>query len=304
MKKFLFFLIALCIAVTACTNEDPGKQHNEANSTQTDIFAADSTINQLICLNDSLISSVPASRKINYFRYVCEIAYADIKGAVEGYKAGSTFGPAGSWICSVFYGTGASAMAFWKAMDAINKNPQTGPKSIISSRDIEDMYYVTVMDSNFTSNRLEQSIKININIPEDYVDAERLGQIHNLMLHALQNRNVTLTDVDAAFSDEERAVLRSPRYQAGFNNYMSNANSFSLNYNITNPNAKEERIVQHFLNLYKNYPADKDDVNYIVNRYIYIIEHDSSITQTQKKVVYTALAMAAYSSSYWDNQLN
>ena len=44
---------------------------------------------------------------------------------------------------------------------------------------------------------------------------------------------------------------------------------------------------------------DSEDVGYLINRYIELIEKDSQITDLQKGVVYSALSTAAYSTNYW-----
>lgn len=47
---------------------------------------------------------------------------------------------------------------------------------------------------------------------------------------------------------------------------------------------------------------DSEDVGYLINRYIELIEKDSQITDLQKGVVYSALSTAAYSTNYWYNR--
>lgn len=47
---------------------------------------------------------------------------------------------------------------------------------------------------------------------------------------------------------------------------------------------------------------DSEDVGYLINRYIELIEKDSQITDLQKGVVYSALSTASYSTNYWYNR--
>lgn len=46
-----------------------------------------------------------------------------------------------------------------------------------------------------------------------------------------------------------------------------------------------------------------DDVNYIINEYIKVIESDKSISDVEKQSIYVAFAVTAYSSDYWDYKL-
>lgn len=66
---------------------------------------------------------------------------------------------------------------------------------------------------------------------------------------------------------------------------------------------KEDRIVEMFIDVYKEYPTDIYDVNYLINKYIELIERDTQITSLEKEAVYSALSTAAFSSSYWSQRI-
>lgn len=68
-----------------------------------------------------------------------------------------------------------------------------------------------------------------------------------------------------------------------------------MSENIT----KEDKIIQLFLEVFQEYPSDMEDINYLINKYIELIESDAQITELQKEAVYFALSTAAYSTNYW-----
>lgn len=79
--------------LVSCTNEEPiSPEFQSQNDVEVISFNDDPTILQLSNLNDSLMSissNVESRGKFwNIFKKVCKIAFADIKGAYNGYHTG------------------------------------------------------------------------------------------------------------------------------------------------------------------------------------------------------------------------
>lgn len=102
--------------------------------------------------------------------------------------------------------------------------------------------------------------------------------------------------------------FQNPCYLTSQNSYyekdsfcLSTPQNYSFNYAIANP-TKVDRIIQLFVEVYQNYPADQHDATEVINQYIEVIESDTQITEEQKQIVYSALATAAFSTDYWKSQ--
>ena len=302
MKKILLFFSLLCMFLVSCTNEEPiSPEFQSQNDVEVISFNDDPTILQLSNLNDSLMSissNVESRGKFwNIFKKVCKIAFADIKGAYNGYKWGSIFGPVGSWVGASVVGIGSSAIA---GIDEFSR----APLQLVSQSDVEAAYVITVCDPNFESNKLLVGERVKIDIPQEHISTVELGKVHNLTLKTLQTKDLSTVNIENGFSTEEIEILHSTKLQNYYTSYLNDSNAFDLDFALSDSNSKDEYIVQLFLDLYKNYPSDIDDVNFIINEYIHIIEQDTLLTTEEKQVIYTAIAMAGYSTDYWDQTLS
>lgn len=308
MKKLLFMFALVCMVLTSCSNEDVSPAPEaKAQEAALSAYKYDPTITRLTAFNDSLITSQPASRSLwSFFKKVCSIASADIKGAVAGYKKGceewtNQYGLWGNEIGGVagaiVDGIGASKLAF---------DNEFHSKSILtcSQTDIEQAYVYTICSPDFEVNPDALGEPWVIKIPEEFHSCVELGIIHNLTLNTLRNNESSIGQVDISngFTDQQIAVIHSETFQNHFIEYMSDSSSFSMEYIFSNY-CKEEYIVKLFLDLYTQYPENLYDVNYIISEYIDIIENDSSITSGQKQAIYIAISVAGYSSQYWNNVL-
>lgn len=70
-----------------------------------------------------------------------------------------------------------------------------------------------------------------------------------------------------------------------------------------NGNSIDEKVIDIFLEIYLQYPDSLDDIYFLVNKYSEIINSSIDITVEEKSNIYSALSIAAYSSIYWEQQL-
>lgn len=174
----------------------------------------------------------------------------------------------------------------------------------IPQTEVEDAFSLVRLDPEFDIKKEEMRNKVQIQIPVDYVEAEELAQTHNMVLRLINDNELPDSVNGCGFTEEELAIMHSDYFKTGYADYIAHNIDYDLDYVVTDPNNKEEYVVQLFLNLYKNYPNDKDDLNYIITEYIRIIENDPNLTKDEKKMVYTAISMAGYSTDYWYDYLS
>lgn len=293
MNKLLVILSALCLIFISCTNEEPKEEAKYREHTNLYQFSDDETICQLYDLNDSLINSRPHSRGFwSFFKIACTIAFADIKGAYYGYKYGLPFGAKEAWISAAVTGVGASASAGKQAFSrAISYYPQ---EHILAA------YVRTISDPNLEQKKDSISQFVKIKIPTDYVSVENLCTVHNLTLKSIQTSNIISSiDINDGLTQEALDFVQSPAFKLKYNLYMGDPDSYSLDFALSDTESKHEYVIQLFLDLYNNYPEDIEDVNYIIDQYIDIIENDEFFSLDEKEAIYIAIAMAGYSTEYW-----
>lgn len=298
MKKLLLLLSIISLSLVSCNNEET----LDTATLQTETPASydnDPTIIQLKGLNENLMSVHQESRGFwSFLKKICTIAYADAKGAFSGFGIGSMFGPAGSWIGAGVVGVGASINKGIEVFSA-NLSPLT---QIVTRHDVEAAYALA-KSSNIIYNPTVLGNRVNINIPRKYSKAIDLGKTHNMALHNYFTQDLSNVDIYNVLSEDEVEIIHSNSFTYNYDSYMKSHESYDLDFAIANDFHKADRIVKLFFELYNSYPENMDDVNYIINEYIKVIESDKSISDVEKQSIYVAFAVTAYSSDYWDYKL-
>lgn len=59
-----------------------------------------------------------------------------------------------------------------------------------------------------------------------------------------------------------------------------------------------------FCEVFEQYSTTCDDVAFIINKYIEILEKSNELTETQLNSIKTGLATSLYSFNYWDKTFN
>ncbi len=124
-----------------------------------------------------------------------------------------------------------------------------------------------------------------------------------MALHNYFTQDLSNVDIYNVLSEDEVEIIHSNSFTYNYDSYMKSHESYDLDFAIANDFHKADRIVKLFFELYNSYPENMDDVNYIINEYIKVIESDKSISDVEKQSIYVAFAVTAYSSDYWDYKL-
>lgn len=152
-------------------------------------------------------------------------------------------------------------------------------------------------DNLRTKECLECSV-IDINLPQKYMTSKDVGVLHNVTLRIIEEDLPLEYKLEDGLTKDEIRMLQSDEFVEKYNYSLNHPKVFSIDYmseNIT----KEDKIIQLFLEVFQEYPSDMEDINYLINKYIELIESDAQITELQKEAVYFALSTAAYSTNYW-----
>lgn len=304
MKKILFVLALLIIVpcIWSCSQDDqPIPAPATSQTVISDAFANDPLIINLQALNDSLLlQTKPETRGLfgNWFRKVLRIAVADILGAVKGAGLGSVFGPAGTYIGAVVVGAASSYDSYHSGDLNLSK---ASDYNFIPQEDVERAFIIARNSGDTLAERADLTLPDPLKIPQIYIDALKVGLYHNLTLRVIEDSTPLEFCVEDGLTEQEVTFLHSAYFTNGYNEFLSNPQNYSFNYAIANP-TKVDRIIQLFVEVYQNYPADQHDATEVINQYIEVIESDTQITEEQKQIVYSALATAAFSTDYWKSQ--
>lgn len=304
MKQFISIFI-ITILFCSCNGDEPINTYNyqQEDKLTTPYITEDSLLIDLQNLNDSLINSMPKidGRGLREFREwsnIIAVALADIKGATYGAEQGAKIGGIiGAIIGAIIMSAACSSLAM---IDIELSRATIVP---FSQNQIELAYVSAISAPDIEQNKLLECSEIKLNIPTEYNHINDIGLYHNLTLKALEDADLKNIQLEDGLRQEEIDVLHSDEFINRFKYVTENPNIYKLDYMLEN-STKEERIVQLFIQVYNEYTTNTEDVAYVINKYIDIIEQDNQITTTEKEVVYSALSTAVYSSNYWQNKIN
>ncbi|MBD5300877.1 MAG: hypothetical protein HDS17_05350 [Bacteroides sp.] len=303
MKQILFIIIGVVnlLLITSCSNNEQPLENIENIGVVESPFESDTLIVKLKSLNDSLISqSHHESRGLFSFLRILDelcIIAADVKGAVDGAKwGGSVLGVPGAVLGSVVVGATYSAMA------GLCMDSRSCVENKIKQKQIELAYVNATLNDELIQNERTENSSMTINIPVEYKSSLDAGVYHNITLKIIDEELPLEYALEDGLTSEELSMLHSDEFTSKYNYSINNPEVFSIDYMCANPN-KEDKIIQLFLQAYQEYPSELGDLEYLINRYIDLIESDSQITDLQKSAVYSALSTAAYSTNYWYNKI-
>lgn len=335
MKKSIIYTLTLVLLSTfvftsvSCRSDEPNFI-GEKKLTQEDIMMRkDPVFKQMKEFNDSLKANRPQSRGFwDTFKKICKVAFADIKGAAEGYGTGSAINPAAGWVGAVILGVGSSATAIDKEFgdgndetttpsdpgntsggDGNVRNDETTQPTAPSGAPLNDViqaYYQVTNDSCYEVSCVHAVAEVNnlnLPFPEEHLSAVEIGAVHNYTLAILLADNLEEINPEEEISSEAWELLQNQEFISHYNTYINNPNSYSLDYALSDPDSRAHRIVQLFLDVYSYYPANMDDVYYVIREYISMVESDPILTYEEKQIVYAALATAAFSTKFWQERI-
>lgn len=293
-KSFLgFMLVVMSVFMFSCEKED--KMNNTFNS------KSSTTLEILKEFNDSL-SVDPACETKGFLRFIA-VASADVTGAYElgkiGVKIGALGGLKGALIGGaiggIIGGVGASYGAY------CGTKPETASTLDFPTVNmlVTNYSYVTISDS-LLFQYTEDDIKLNF--PEEFNDeAIRTGKMHNLILDISIDEG-ELQNIDNQLTDMEKSVIYSDEFLCEYDKIINNFIDLDLEdpEYIYADGTVESSVMQLFLDIYNKYPENCEDVNFIINKYIEVVDDSDEISDEMKSCIYNGLAVAAYSYKYWE----
>lgn len=312
MKKLYLILFACTLGCFSCTeNETPIKQEQA-------MVGNDPLLLSLSEFNDSILAVKPMTRMS--IGRIFAIAADDIMGAFEvgGVCAGigCMFGPKGAivggGIGAVVGGVGGSYKCYC----------ETKGQEMVPLDSIVAVYFEMKKDEN--TMYVPDSISSKLDIPLSYQCALNVGLTHNEMLDILRNDKIYYgidsdnelfpdnNDIGAipisgsGLSDEEmieKMVLNSSDFIDAYNEMLEKLEPMDVIPYAGNNEGLDMEVMRLFIDVCADYVETSNDAYFIINKYIERIENHSSLTTEQKRHVYYGLAVAAYSTTYWEENL-
>lgn len=257
--------------------------------------------NDLHAFNDSLVMASTGqgciTRGGGFWSKLLKIVCADISGARDGAAVGALFGGEGAAIGgavgAALYSWNAGASAFGYQVASGSNNSTT-----VSQNQLQvEKAYVRMQNDDSHVNKVPT---IQLGFPAAYASsATAIGKSHNAILDLCKGNvaeTVAIEEITGTLSNFQVSVIHSPKFVSVMNNAVS-----SGNYTVDNSDATGNYIINLFMSVADGCTGSQQDLHYIINRYISIIEANGSLSNADKTQVYNALSVAAYSCDYWEN---
>ena len=290
MKKYLLILSIFTLFCIGCNIDEP-KSDYQKESTEQNVIKQDKLILELQELNDSLIQSkqtVTRGRFKDFFKKICNIVVADVKGGFSGATIGNKVGgKVGAWICGVVTAIGDS---FKAGVTEFSRATMKG----LSIEEIEAAYSQTIYKDIDISEAQYIKLNANLKIPTEFKYTTEMGRLHNLTLTCIESGDYSLTNYKTQLTKPEILCINCEEFRSFYNTDRV----FNIEEAIIN-STKEEQVIQLFIEAFLEYPEDSEDVTQLINNYIDKIEADNSISPEKRESIYYALSIAAYSTEYW-----
>ena len=311
MKRFIITTIAVLMTVSmmlqSCSKGDSVSTEQRDN----ELLIESVLITDLSGFNDSLLTTMTKGWS---FKEWLGVASADVNGAWVGGKIGAKVGAAvgtflGSPITGGVFGTFLGGMV-GGVMSSYVASPDTPAfaKRDITYTEISQLC-LQAADNNLAVNNdcimaspaVWQKIEVEENVLSTVTLKPKelsMGKMHNVMLSVIndsakidQNKIAEWDDTlyNAVINSDEMELLFEDAKKLSLGSYCSDSEDSKISY-----------VMELFENIYSEYPRDINDVVYIINEYITVIDASTELTAEEKDFVRIGFATALYSFHYWD----
>ena len=102
-------------------------------------------------------------------------------------------------------------------------------------------------------------------------------------------------------TDEEYNFITSDFYKEKYDStmtYIYNSVNEGNNISISGDNLTS-RLMNLFFHIIEVYPVNANDMEFILNKYIEVIEESNEFSDNDKELIYSSLSIAASSYEFW-----
>ena len=313
MQKKLFKLLSnllLFFTIIVFNSCSPSEDIKLASSEKVSKKETSDVFLKLQTLNDSLVSTktrgLPPKQYLN-------IAVADIRGAFIGGKGGAWIGGKiglglGNPITGAVFGAACGAIMIraidsWRNCPLIKTAPEDNMKDCIKIGSIcrfsfDDSLNVNYQITNGDVKKTKEKIEVNKEVLKNVTlkkEDLQVGKVHNVILSALDGSIKIEGKTENANDTLANAFLNSTEFKD-----LYNQNIASEIYYSNSEKDKADKVMQLFEDVFTKYSSSNDDVVFIINKYIEVIDSSEELTNEEKDSIKKGLATALYSFNYWD----
>lgn len=303
--KLLAIAAVLFVGLSSCSSTSEEDQIGiSQNKTR---YQDSELLTNLQNLNDSLLStSTRALSRKQFLNVACADISGGFSGGYVGAKIGSRIGLAlgnpitggafGAVCGGIIWGAARSWMASPDTR-AVEKKLKYEDLATICDATLDDDLNVSYSSIKEVTPIGTKKIELEPKILDDIkLDKEQLlvGKLHNVMLATLDG-SLAVQKKDKITSDTLVTLfVNSKEFEEEYNQQILNHQS------SIDENSKASIAIKLFEDVFSKYSSDCNDVKFIINKYIDILNDSQELTSEEKDWIKKGLATALYSFNYWD----
>lgn len=311
MKKLNYiFLLFLTILFVCCSVE-------KKNDLTENVVTDSSLIADIEKFNAQILVDAPITRAWSW-----DLLYHDFRcarsGARLGGHIGKYFGPKGAVIGFVAGGLIVGAAGSYIASNSCSGRTISYNGLVSFDRIIDDQILLLEKAVNISDEKFEaikNEAKVDLQLPKKYCYLEEVGVLHNGLLENLEIESAlvkkdSLSLVKSEITDPTAlGIVKSEEFKKGYqtilneileNEAESNETNHEMYLYIQNEDPLVVKILELFEEVYTQYPEKMEDYDFLINRYIEMIETSDEIAEEEKIAIYTGFAVAAYTPRFWN----
>lgn len=138
-------------------------------------------------------------------------------------------------------------------------------------------------------------------VPVD-VDVDDGQDAFDDILDSLRIKTKSEVNVDYvnAFDSISLAVMKDPSFNQSYEEMLNIVSTKSPKEFIQASGVTYDEVVRLYLDILNTSPEKLEDVEFITNKYIELIEKSNELTEAEKDNIYMAFSVAAASVEYWN----
>lgn len=308
-KSFTIKLIVIAAIIFSglCSCNPTSEEYKTNVSQQNTLYQDSKLLTNMQNFNDSLLATQTRGWSKKQFM---NVACADISGGLEGGYVGAKIGGRiglglGNPITGGVFGAVCGGIIWGAARSWIASPDSRAIEKALNYEKLATICEATLDDDlNVCTSSIKEitpigkkKLELEPTILEDVkLDKNQLlvGKLHNIVLANLDG-SLAIQKEDKASSDTlVHLFINSKEFEEQYNQQILGKQP------CIDENSKASIAIKLFEDAFCKYSSNCNDVKFIVNKYIDILNNSQELTEEEKDWVKNGLATALYSFNYWD----
>ena len=309
ITTFVTFVAMLTLACSLCSCEDQQFIEQASTVSNSQLISDLHEVNENILANQVITRGMSTGDKV-------KIVAADVRGAMRGGQKGWSLGRkigtavghpvAGMAIGTICGAVGYGGIKSWIAYSKVEKAGNYEKAELaqvvrVCKTNIPDT--IKTLDVSFKTTT-DSIVNKKINVNDSILSTVNLSR-SELIVGKMHNVALSYLDGSVKFEGSDSINTQNPMVcKIMDSDEMKELLESALN---ENDDDEDDALTSYVINLFEEvlakYAQNCNDIAFIINQYMEVINASEELTDEQKSCIRNSLATALYSFNYWEKTL-